>query len=579
MDIASALLFAFIGGIILNLMPCVFPVLSIKALALVEIPRENRRLARHSGLLYTAGILAAFVAVGGALLGLRAAGHAAGWGFQLQNPAINLGLGLLMLAMGLNLLGVFEIGGRLIGAGQALTGGGERRAAFFTGLLAVLVATPCTAPFMAGALGYALVQPAGTAVAVFLSLGLGLAAPYLLISLVPAFGRMLPRPGPWMAAFRNVLAFPMFATAVWLFWIIGKQLGVNAMAVGLVAALCFGFALWTYGRGANAARPWAWRATAVAALAATLVAGANVDGKETSADHQAQPAIDPESHAGTLGLLQLERFTPERVVGYIESRQPVFVYFTADWCVNCKVNERIALSTDQVGQAFAQRGIKVVVGDWTNEDAVITEWLQRHGRAGVPLYLYFPRGSSLDSAAILPQVLLPEIVIEAIDRANADQDLLSSLNNLTVGARLPNVSARRLDGMREDFAAYQGQTVLLDIWATWCGPCLEALPKLRELQSDLSAGLFQVLSISVDDRLETVVDFQAAEPMPWANWHIGPHSPILDTWAVRGFPTYLLVDDAGAIRARTHKLDSSFTDLIRKTACGDKALMGDRLTC
>ena len=194
----SALLFAFIGGIILNLMPCVFPVLSIKALALVEMPRENRSMVLQSGLLYTAGILVAFVAIGGALVGLRAAGHGAGWGFQLQNPAINLVLGLLMLAIGLNLLGVFEIGGRITGVGQALTGGGERRAAFFTGLLAVLVATPCTAPFMAGALGYALVQPAGIALAVFLSLGLGLAAPYLLISVVPAFGRMLPRPGPWL---------------------------------------------------------------------------------------------------------------------------------------------------------------------------------------------------------------------------------------------------------------------------------------------------------------------------------------------------------------------------------------------
>ncbi len=421
MAIGSALMFAFIGGLILNLMPCVFPVLSIKALSLVEMPREDRRLARQSGALYTAGILVAFAAVGGALLGLRAAGQAAGWGFQLQNPAFNLVLGLLMLAIGLNLLGVFEVGGRVAGTGQSLTAGGERKAAFFTGLLAVVVATPCTAPFMAGALGYALVQPGAVALAIFLSLGLGLAAPYLLISLVPGLGRVLPRPGPWMSGFRNVLAFPMFATGIWLFWIIGKQTGVNAMAVAFAAALCFGFALWTYGRSVGSGRPWRWRTAAAAALITAVAAGATVERPEPEAVPAAASTADSVSHAGTLGLLQLEQFSPERMTGYIDSQQPLFVYFTADWCVNCKVNERVALSTDEVGEAFAEKGIKVLVGDWTNEDPVITEWLQRYGRAGVPLYLYFPRGASLNDAAILPQVLLPEIVIQAIERADVLQ--------------------------------------------------------------------------------------------------------------------------------------------------------------
>ena len=421
MAVGTALAFAFIGGLILNLMPCVFPVLSIKALSLVEIPREDRRLARQSGGLYTAGILVAFAVVGGALLGLRAAGQAAGWGFQLQSPAFNLVLGLLMLAIGLNLLGVFEVGARVAGAGQALTAGGERRAAFFTGLLAVVVATSCTAPFMAGALGYALVQPAAVALAIFLSLGFGLAAPYLLISLVPALGRRLPRPGPWMAGFRNLLAFPMFATGIWLFWIVGKQAGVNAMALALAAALCFGFALWTWGRSAGARRPWHWRAAAAAALVLAVAAGATVERPQPEAGPETVAAVDEDHRAGTLGLLQLERFSPERTIGYIDSGQPLFVYFTADWCVNCKVNERVALSTDQVGEAFAGKGIKVLVGDWTNEDPVITEWLQRYGRAGVPLYLYFPKGASLEEAAILPQVLLPEIVIQAIERADVLQ--------------------------------------------------------------------------------------------------------------------------------------------------------------
>ena len=414
----TALLFAFVGGLILNLMPCVFPVLGIKALSIVEMPREDRSVARQSGALYTAGVLVAFAVAGSALLGLRAAGYAAGWGFQLQNPAFNLVLGLLMLAIGLNLLGVFEVGARIAGSGQALTAGGERKEAFFTGLLAVVVATPCTAPFMAGALGYALVQPAVVALAIFLALGAGLAAPYLLIGLVPAFGRLLPRPGPWMTAFRNVLAFPMFATGIWLFWIIGKQAGVNAMAMALAAALCFGFALWTYGRSASAHRPWRWRAMAAAALVASLAVGATVERPQPDTTPQAAGAADADGHAETLGLLQLERFTPDRLIGYIESQQPLFVYFTADWCVNCKVNERVALSTEKVGEAFAERGIKVLVGDWTNEDPVITDWLQRYGRAGVPLYLYFPKGASVKDAAVLPQVLLPELVIQAIDRAD-----------------------------------------------------------------------------------------------------------------------------------------------------------------
>ena len=421
MAVGSALLFAFIGGLILNLMPCVFPVLSIKALSLVEMPREDRRLARQSGALYTAGILVAFAAVGGALLGLRAAGQAAGWGFQLQNPAFNLALGLVMLAIGLNLLGVFEVGARVAGAGQSLTAGGERKAAFFTGLLAVVVATPCTAPFMAGALGYALVQPGAVALAIFLSLGLGLAAPYLLIGLVPGLGRMLPKPGPWMAGFRNLLAFPLFATGIWLFWIVGKQAGVNAMALALAAALCFGFALWAWGRSPAALRPGRWRATAAMALLATVAAGAAVERPEPGATPSPRSAAASDAPAGTLGLLQLERFSPERMSGYIGSGQPLFVYFTADWCVNCKVNEQVALSTDEVGEAFADRGIKVLMGDWTNEDPVITEWLQRYGRAGVPLYLYFPRGATLEEAAILPQVLLPETVIRAIERADVLQ--------------------------------------------------------------------------------------------------------------------------------------------------------------
>ena len=409
-----ALLFAFIGGIVLNLMPCVFPILSMKALSLVKMSQTDRRVAAQSGLLYTAGILVAFALIGGTLVALREAGQAVGWGFQLQSPVVNLALGLLMLGIALNLFGVFEIGTRIMGVGQTLTAGGERRAAFFTGLLAVIVATPCTAPFMAGALGYALVQPAAVALSVFLALGFGLAFPYLLLSYVPAAGRVLPKPGPWMATFKNVLAFPMLATAVWLFWVIGKQLGVDSMTVGLIAALSFAFTVWAYGRVAHARRPYAWSAAAVLGLVGTVVIGLRIE------DYRAAPATLSGTDAGTLGRLELEHFTPERVTGYIDAGEPLFLYFTADWCVSCKVNERVALATDTVGDAFNERGIKVVEGDWTSEDPVITEWLDRYGRVGVPLYLYFPTGSSLDNPTILPQILLPEIVIDAVAEADAN---------------------------------------------------------------------------------------------------------------------------------------------------------------
>ena len=414
-DIARALLFGLLGGILLNLMPCVFPILSLKALGLADLSTAGAQAARMSGLLYTAGVLATFLAIAILLIVLRQAGAAVGWGFQLQSPWVNVVLGLGMVAIGLNLAGVFEIGTGAMGVGQGLTSGGERRAAFFTGALAVVVATPCTAPFMAGALGFALVQPVPVALAVFLALGLGLALPYLALTLVPALGRALPRPGPWMATFRHVLAFPMFATALWLFWVIGRQLGPTAMAVGLLAALLLGFALWAYGHSAGVGRKAAWRTAAVAGLAACIAAAANVGERSSVAVADGSPS-DVGTHR--LGKLAPEAFTPERVVGYVESETPVFVYFTADWCISCKVNERVALATDAVGDAFNERGIKVIEGDWTAEDPVITEWLAKYDRAGVPLYLYFPAGSTLDDAVVLPQVLLPAIVIDAVDDAD-----------------------------------------------------------------------------------------------------------------------------------------------------------------
>ena len=410
----QALAFGLLGGIVLNLMPCVFPILSMKALGLVQLAGGDRREARLGGLLYAAGVLLAFLVAAAALVALREAGNAVGWGFHLQSPLVNAGLGLLMVAIGLNLGGVFEIGARLMGVGQSATVGGERRAAFFTGLLAVVVATPCTAPFMAGALGYALAQPVVVALAVFMALGFGLALPYLALTFVPAIGRVLPKPGPWMDVFRRALAFPMYATALWLFWVVGQQLGATSMAIALLAALLLAFALWAFGGSAAGGRVWGWRATALAGAVGCAFAISQV----TTLGEAPAGAGRAGAAAHRLGKLEVQPFSPELVERHVTSDQPVFVYFTADWCISCKVNERVALASDRVGDAMSERGITVVEGDWTAEDPVITTWLARYGRAGVPLYLYFPAGSSLESAVVLPQVLLPETVIGAIDAAD-----------------------------------------------------------------------------------------------------------------------------------------------------------------
>ena len=416
--VLRALWFGLLGGIVLNLMPCVFPILSMKAVGLVGLSGADRAGARASALLYTAGILLAFAAVALAIVALREAGSAVGWGFQLQSPLVNASLGLVMVAIGLNLAGVFEIGTRLMGVGQsAVAAGGEKRTAFLTGLLAVVVATPCSAPFMAGALGFALAQPLAVALAVFMALGLGLALPYLILGFVPALARLLPRPGPWMASFRQLLAFPMFATALWLYWVVGRQLGATSMAVGVFAALLLAFGVWALARATTSERTLTWRVAGAIGLVACLLAVVRIDdfGAKSASPASADSAVAP----SVLGRLQPQRFSGALLHQYLSAQRPVFVYFTADWCISCKVNERVALATETVGDAMAERDAAVLVGDWTAQDPAITEWLARYGRAGVPLYLYFPSGASLASAAVLPQVLLPEIVVDALDEADA----------------------------------------------------------------------------------------------------------------------------------------------------------------
>lgn len=398
-QLGLVLLFALLGGLILNLMPCVFPVLSIKAISLVESRGATARKQRAHALAYTAGVLLTFAGLAGLLLVLRSTGSAIGWGFQLQQPAFVGALAYLFFAMGLSLSGVVEFGTRLMGVGQSLAGGSGYRSSFFTGVLAVAVASPCTAPFMGTALGYALSQPAYMAMAVFLALGFGLALPFLLIGFNPALGRLLPRPGRWMETFKQVMAFPLYLTALWLLWVLGGLTDRNGMAVALLGFVLIAFALWLWNRSGLVATALKILsiAAAVALLGSPLLKVAS--GPAAAATHAA-----------------FEPWSEERLAALRAEGRTVFVNFTADWCITCKVNEHGALASDAVRKAFAERNVVWLEGDWTRADPVITKTLTDFGRAGVPLYLVYVNGGE---PAVLPQVLTPDLVIAALQGAAA----------------------------------------------------------------------------------------------------------------------------------------------------------------
>jgi thiol:disulfide interchange protein DsbD len=403
----QAAVLALLGGLILNLMPCVFPILAMKAAALSASAHEAR-VARRDGLLFLAGVLATFLVLAGALLALRAGGQAVGWGFQLQSPAVIAVLGLLMLAVALNLSGVFDIGGSLQGAGRLshVSGGAG---AFLTGVLAVVVAAPCTAPFMAVALGAALVMPWPAALLVFLMLGLGLALPYMVVSLSPGLLRRFPRPGPWMERLRRLLAFPMYGAALWLAWVFARQTGGAALALLFGAGLLLALALWLFGaaQGERAAGRRGWFSGGAALVALALAAVAGVAAARV-------PALEPgEASAGT--VLASQPWSPEAVQTALGEGRPVLVNFTADWCVTCKINEGAALSSARVGEAITATNAVYLVGDWTRRDDAITRELERHGRSGVPLYLLHP--ASGGEPRILPQLLTEGLVIDSLQEA------------------------------------------------------------------------------------------------------------------------------------------------------------------
>lgn len=398
--LVMALLLALAGGVILNLMPCVLPILSLKVMGLVG-SGESAAGARRHALWYTAGVLASFAAVGLLVLALRAAGQALGWGFQLQQPLFVAALVYVMAAVGLSMSGVFSVGHGLAGAGQGLASRSGPAGDFFTGVLAVVVASPCTVPFMGSALAFAFAASPAVALAVFLALGLGLALPFLLVGFIPALATRLPRPGAWMHTLQQVLAFPLYLTAVWLLWVLGRQRGIDAVALVLAGVTVLAAALWWWER--NRYREGRWRKVlALILLLAALwpLAGVQRSQAPVAGDVAALPA-------------NWMPYSPERLASLRAEGRGVFVDMTADWCITCKMNERAVLKTERFASLLAQHDMVVLQGDWTDVDPVISRFLADYDSVGVPLYVVFRPG--VDGPGLkLPTVLTFGIVEQAL---------------------------------------------------------------------------------------------------------------------------------------------------------------------
>lgn len=409
----QTMLFAFLGGLILNLMPCVFPVLAIKATAIAKLSGGALREVRLASAYYTLGVIVAFAALAGALLAVRAGGTAVGWGFQFQSPLFVAGMSWLLLAIGLNLSGVFEIGLGAGGTGQHLAQKSGHAGSFFTGLLAVVVATPCTAPFMGAAIGAALTAPIFVCLLIFLAMGLGLAAPYALLGIFPRLARTLPRPGPWMVRLRQAMAFPMYASAAWLVWVLSQQMGDFGVLIALSGALLVALAAWMYGIAQHGSgRGLVSRGLATAALAGTLGLLVQLNGAPSGAAARTEVS-------GTSA--NYEPFSNERLEALRKEGKPVFVNMTAAWCITCLVNERTTLSTDAVQQAFRDRGIIYLKGDWTNRDPEIGAYLRAFNRDGLPFYAFYPAGGR--DPVVLPPVLTEAIVVGELERASTSASI------------------------------------------------------------------------------------------------------------------------------------------------------------
>ena len=387
-----ALLLALLGGMILNLMPCVFPILSLKVLSFAQGDPRDTRALRAGGLAFAAGVVASFVALAAALLALRAAGDAVGWGFQLQSPAVVSALALLFFALGLNLSGVFEFGSFLPAGAAGVRAKNPLLDAALSGVLAAVVASPCTAPFMGAALGFAVTQSAAMALSIFTALGLGMALPYLLLSWFPVWLRRLPRPGPWLIRFKQVLAFPMYATVVWLTWVLVLQTGVEAIPWFGGGLVLVGLGAWILGQS----RGLFGRVLAMVALAIGVFA----------AWPQAESGVAAPVKTGDWAPYSKAAVAQAGVTG-----KPVFVDFTAAWCVTCQVNKKVVLETREVREAFAAKSVVLMRGDWTRRDPAITDALAAFGRNGVPVYALYAPGKA---PVLLPEILRTQIVLDAL---------------------------------------------------------------------------------------------------------------------------------------------------------------------
>ena len=394
------LLLAFGGGAILNLMPCVFPILSLKVLGFA---RSNDHDSHVHGWLYSAGVVTSFLLVAGILIGLQQAGNAIGWGFQLQTPGFVIALAYLFVAMGLSLSGVVEFGGSVMNVGSGLADKQGKSGSFFTGVLAVVVASPCTAPFMGTALGFAVTQPAIIALAVFAALGAGMAAPLLLLSYSQLARKLMPKPGRWMESLKQFLAFPLYATAIWLLWVAGRQTGIDTMAVAMAGALVLAMGLWAWGHSH-------WHKAITVICVALAISLGSWRGPGNGENNDPLPGTVTWSPAALQELRSLGK--------------PVFVDVTADWCITCIANEQAVLFTDEMMAAFVEHGVTYMVADWTNYDPEIADFIAQHGRNGIPLYLMYP-GDLAKRPTILPQILTNATVMGALQAVSLKNSVLA----------------------------------------------------------------------------------------------------------------------------------------------------------